>query len=100
MNDKLYQALANNYRREILRLLKTDSMRAGDIAEHFDIKAPSISRHLDVLKRANIVTTQRNYNQIIYSLNKTMAQELLNDIADILGLNLGEFTNDKNQEDE
>ena len=100
MNDELYQALANNYRREILRLLKTDSMRAGDIAEHFDIKAPSISRHLDVLKRANIVTAQRNYNQIIYSLNKPIAQELLKDIADMLGVDLGAFTNDKNQEDE
>lgn len=98
MNDELYQALANNYRREILRLLKTDSMRAGDIAEHFDIKAPSISRHLDVLKRANIVTSQRNYNQIIYSLNKPMAQDLLNDIADMLGIDLDEFISDNKQE--
>lgn len=100
MNNVLYQALANNYRREILRLLKTDSMKAGDIADHFDIKAPSISRHLDVLKRANIVTTQRNYNQIIYSLNKPVAQGLLNDIADMLGIDLREFISDKNQEDE
>lgn len=100
MNNELYQALANNYRREILRLLKTDSMRAGDIADHFDIKAPSISRHLDVLKRANIVTSQRNYNQIIYSLNKPVARDLLKEISEMLGIDLGEFISDKNQEDE
>lgn len=75
-------------------------MRAGDIADHFDIKAPSISRHLDVLKRANIVTSQRNFNQIIYSLNKPMARKLLEELSDLLGIDLSEFISDKNQEDE
>lgn len=100
MNDELYQALANNYRREILRLLKSDSMRAENIADHFDIKAPSISRHLDVLKSANIVTSQRNFNQIIYSLNKPVARKLLEELSDLLGIDLSEFISDKNQEDE
>lgn len=61
-------------------------MNAGEIAEHFNISQPSISRHLDVLKRAEIVTSERKANQIIYSLNLSVMQEMyieLNNFFDI-----------------
>lgn len=61
-------------------------MNAGEIAEHFNISQPSISRHLDVLKRAEIVTSERKANQIIYSLNLSVMQEMymeLNDLFDM-----------------
>lgn len=86
MNDEFFQALANPYRREIIKMLKWKNMNAGEIAEHFNISQPSISRHLDVLKRAEIVTAERKANQIIYSLNLSMMQEMyieLNDFFDI-----------------
>ena len=50
---------------------------AGEIVAHFDIAQPSISRHLDVLKKAELVTTERRGNQIIYALNLSAIQELL-----------------------
>lgn len=59
MGDDFFQALANPYRREIIRLLKWRSRTAGEIAAHFSISQPSISRHLDVLKRAEIITAER-----------------------------------------
>ena len=56
---RLFQALASPYRREIIRLLKWKTLSAGEIADQFDISQPSVSRHLDILKRAGIVTAER-----------------------------------------
>ncbi len=73
--DALFQALDNSYRRGILRLLQGGELSAGEIANRFDVSQPSISRHLDVLKRARLITARRDANQIIYSLNQpAMAQ--------------------------
>lgn len=77
MNDEFFQALSNPCRREIIKLLRWKNLSAGEIAGHFDIAQPSVSRHLDVLKRAELVTTERKGNQIIYSLNLSAVQEML-----------------------
>ncbi len=82
MNDDFFQALANPYRREIIKMLKWKNMSAGEIAEHFSISQPSISRHLDVLKRAEIVTAERRANQIFYSLNLSVMQEMYIQLKD------------------
>ncbi len=84
MNDDFFQALASPYRREIIRLLKWNNLTAGEIAQHFDISQPSVSRHLDILKRAEIVTAQRKANQMIYSLNLSVVQEILVHVAELL----------------
>ncbi len=76
MNDIFFAALANSYRREIIRLLKKKSLSAGEIAAHFDISKPSISRHLEQLKNAELVVAKRKGNQIIYSLNMSVMQEM------------------------
>ena len=89
MNDDFYQALASPYRREIIKLLKWKNLSAGQIAEHFDISQPSISRHLDVLKRAEIVTAERKANQIIYSLNLSVLDEMYIQLSDLLNIRLG-----------
>lgn len=81
MSDDFFQALSSPCRREIIKLLKWKNLSAGEIAEHFDISQPSISRHLDVLKRAEIVTAERRANQIIYSLNLSAVQEMLVEIT-------------------
>ena len=88
MNDEFYQALASPYRREIIKLLKWKNLSAGQIAEHFDISQPSISRHLDVLKRAEIVTAERKANQIIYSLNLSVLDEMFIQLSDLLNIRL------------
>ncbi len=77
MNDDFFRALSNPYRREIIKLLKWKSMSVGEIVEKFDIAQPTISRHLDVLKKAEIVTSERRGNQIIYSLNLSTVQEMM-----------------------
>lgn len=82
MNDDFFQALASPYRREIIKMLKWKNMSAGEIAEHFNISQPSISRHLDVLKRAEIVTAERKANQIFYSLNLSVMQEMYIQLKD------------------
>ncbi len=92
MSDEFYQALVSPYRREIIKLLKWKNLSAGEIAEHFNISQPSISRHLDVLKRAEIVTTERKANQIIYSLNLSAMDEMYIQLSDLLNMRPGKKT--------
>ena len=77
MNEAFFQALANPYRREIIRLLRFRNLTVGEIVEHFDIAQPSISRHLDVLKKAEIVCCERRGPQMVYSLDLSAVQEML-----------------------
>lgn len=71
------RALADPTRREILRALRSGDLTAGDIAARFEMTAPSISHHLNVLKDAGLVTAVRNGRHIIYSLNSTTLQDLM-----------------------
>lgn len=84
MKEDFFHALASPYRREIIKLLKWKNMNAGEIAEHFDISQPSVSRHLDVLKHAEIITSERKGNQIIYSLNLSVIQEMYIKLSELL----------------
>ena len=85
MKEDCYQALASPVRREIIAMLKWQSMSAGEIGAHFDISQPSVSRHLDILKQAEIVTAERRANQVIYSLNLSVAEELYLKLTELLG---------------
>lgn len=86
MNDEFFQALSNPYRREIIKLLRWKNLSAGEIVSQFDIAQPTISRHLDVLKKAEIVTSERKGNQIIYSLNLSAMQEMFMYISELFAL--------------
>jgi DNA-binding transcriptional ArsR family regulator len=65
----IFRALADPTRRQILTALKEKDLRAGEIVEIFTISAPSVSRHLSILKAAELVTERRERNSIIYRLN-------------------------------
>jgi ArsR family transcriptional regulator, arsenate/arsenite/antimonite-responsive transcriptional repressor len=80
--SKTLQALADPTRREILRLLSERDLSAGEIAENFDISLPSVSHHLSTLKNAELVTTERNGQSIVYSVNATVVQEFLQQMLD------------------
>lgn len=69
MNKDPFYALSSPYRREIIKLLKWQNMSAGDIASNFSISKPSLSRHFEILKNAEIISEERRGNVIIYSLN-------------------------------
>ncbi|MFY7889537.1 MAG: autorepressor SdpR family transcription factor [Spirosomataceae bacterium] len=76
MND-VFKAMNDPVRREILNLLREQDMTAGDIASRFDMTAPSISHHLDKLKRADLVTTVKKGQFIHYSINTTVIDDLV-----------------------
>ena len=65
--ENVFKALASPVRREILFHLRQGELSAGDIASRFDIAAPTISRHLGVLKSAELVSERRDGNRILYS---------------------------------
>ena len=73
----LLKALSDPTRREILRMLRKRDMTAGDIADAFDMTKPSISHHLDMLKKANLVVSVKEGQFITYSLNTTELDELI-----------------------
>ncbi len=79
------RALADPTRREILNLLKGGKKSAGEICEHFDISAAAISRHLSVLKDADLVYDTREGKYIYYEINTSVLEETLLWIADLKG---------------
>ena len=76
MND-IFKALNDATRREILELLKIKSLSAGEIADQFAISKPSISHHLDILKRADLITAEKSGQFIFYSINTTIMEDVL-----------------------
>lgn len=79
------KALADPIRRQILNLLKNGRMSAGEITEHFDVSAPSISRHLSVLKNADLIRDSREGKFIFYEINTTVLEETMLWLADLKG---------------
>ena len=79
------KALADPTRREILNLLKSGTKSAGEISEHFDITAAAISRHLSVLKEADLIEDTREGKFIFYTLNASVLEEIMLWITDLKG---------------
>lgn len=83
--QKTLRALADPIRREILNMLKKGRMSAGDIAEHFSVTSASVSRHLSVLKEADLIRDTRDGKFIFYDLNASVLEEAILWIADLKG---------------
>lgn len=79
------KALADPIRREILNMLKSGRMAAGEIVEHFDVTGASISRHLSVLKDADLIRDTREGKYIYYELNASVLEEIMLWISDLKG---------------
>ena len=79
------KALGDPTRREILNLLKSGTKSAGEISDHFDITAAAISRHLSVLKDADLIRDQREGKFIIYTLNTSVLEDVLFWLTDLKG---------------
>ena len=77
MTGDAFKALGDPTRRRILELLSEGEMSAGDIAAHFDMAKQSISHHLNIVKNAGRVTDERRGQNIVYSVNLTVFQELI-----------------------
>ena len=81
------RALSDPIRREILSLLKGGRMAAGDISDHFEVTGASISRHLSVLKEADLIRDKREGKFIFYELNASVLEEIMLWITELKGDN-------------
>lgn len=79
------KALSDPVRREILNLLKTGTLSAGEICDHFDITAAAVSRHLSILKDADLIRDDRQGKFIYYELNASVLEEIMLWITDLKG---------------
>ena len=81
-NNAVFKALADPTRREIIAMLRRGPRSSGEIAERFSSTWATISRHLSILRDADIIVAERNGNSIIYELNATVLQDLITHIFD------------------
>ena len=72
-----FKALSNPIRRSILELLKAGKLSAGDIAGHFDVAGATISHHLSLLKKADLIREEKEKNFIYYELNTSVLEDLM-----------------------
>lgn len=79
------RALADPTRREILNMLKKDRMSAGDISDHFKISGAAVSRHLSVLREADLIRDQREGKYIFYELNASVLEEIMLWLSNLKG---------------
>ena len=80
-----WKALADPIRRDILNLLKSGRLSAGEIGDHFPVTGASISRHLSVLKEADLIRDKREGKYIYYELNASVLEEIMLWVTDLKG---------------
>ncbi|MBQ2919735.1 MAG: winged helix-turn-helix transcriptional regulator [Oscillospiraceae bacterium] len=83
--QRTLKALSDPIRREILNLLKTGPMAAGDIAAKFDVTGAAVSRHLSVLKEAELIRDKRDGKFVYYELNASVLEEIMLWITELKG---------------
>lgn len=80
-----FKALSDPARREILELLKNDPLPAGEIARNFDMTQATVSYHLKILRKADLIREKRDRNFIFYELNMTIVEELMAWLSELKG---------------
>ncbi len=79
----VWKALADPTRRKILELLKEKDMNAGEIADSFNMTKPSISNHLSILKQAELVDSEKQGQNVIYTLQTSVLEDILKMISNL-----------------
>lgn len=82
-----FKALSDPVRREILQLLKNGKMSAGEIGSHFDMTGATISYHLSILKKADLVWESKVKNYVYYELNTSVVEEIMLWLSELTGGN-------------
>jgi len=75
--NNVFKALNDPTRRAILEMLRDKDLTAGEIAEQFDMSWPSVSHHLDLLKKTGLIVAQKEGQYIFYSINTTVMDDML-----------------------
>jgi DNA-binding transcriptional ArsR family regulator len=94
---KVYKALADPTRRKVLQLLRQRDMTAGELAEHFDHAKPTLSRHFNVLKNADLIQGDKQGTTIVYRLNVSVLEEALLGLLDMFQIDIGESDDEAEQ---
>ena len=81
-SDAVFRALADETRREIVKMLRAGPRTSGEIADRFESSWPTISRHLAILRGAGLVTTERKGAEIDYELNTSVFEDLVQHLMD------------------
>lgn len=81
--QEVFKAISDPTRRQVLKLLQRGSMTAGELAEAFDITKGSLSHHFNVLKSADLVRCERRGQQIVYSLNTSVFEDVATLLLDL-----------------
>ena len=89
-SQEVFKALSDPTRRQILKLLRRGSRSAGELSESFDITKGSLSHHFNVLKHAELVRTRREGQQIIYSLNTSVFEDVATVLLELFALDANE----------
>ncbi len=93
MQNSIFKALAHPDRRKILSLLRSGPMLAGDLAGKFESSWPTVSRHLSVLKNADLISAERQGNQILYRINTSVVEDTAGALLAFIGI--GQNDNDE-----
>lgn len=83
--QEVFRALSDPTRRAILKLLQPGSLTAGEIAEHFPQTKGSLSHHFNILKAADLVRSDRRGQNLVYSLNTSVLEDVSRLVLDLLG---------------
>jgi DNA-binding transcriptional ArsR family regulator len=81
--NEVFKALADPTRREVLRLLRSREMTAGELSKQFDMTRPSMSHHFSMLKQADLIGSRREGQQVYYILNTTVVEDVLTLLWDL-----------------
>lgn len=85
-----FKALSDETRREILQLLNKHDMSAGEISDHFNMSKPSISKHLEILRESELISSEKKGQFVIYSINTSIIEEVLGNFLNIFTQKKGE----------
>jgi len=88
--DRIYKALADPTRRDILRLLRQRAMTAGELADHFTLSKPTLSGHFAVLREAGLIHAEKSGTTITYRLHLSVLEDALRRLMDGFGLGAAE----------
>lgn len=89
MND-IFHALSDPTRRQILQLLKSGDLSAGELCDRFELARSTLSGHFKVLRHAGLIVSERNGTTIVYSLNVSAIEDVLSSVMNLLDVGQGE----------
>ncbi len=97
--NKVFKALSDPTRRQVLQLLRDKPMNAGELAEHFSVSKPTMSAHFTVLREANLVDASKVGKSVIYRLKLSVLEDALLAFTGAIGLELNTEKNTTSQRD-